>query len=85
MVTNDRDLQIRCKGCCRSVGRWSFLTQAEAKLEGPTLRSFEIPGVVSRKHGTSDSENSEEGGVFVSPEPEDAQSQWRMRLRETGE
>ncbi|KAK8386678.1 hypothetical protein O3P69_017854 [Scylla paramamosain] len=73
---------LRCKGCCRSVGLWSFVTQAEAKLEGPTLRSFEIPGLVSRKHGTSDSENSEEGGVFVSPEPEDTQSQWRMRLRE---
>ena len=58
------------------------MTQAEAKLEGPTLRSFEVPGFVSRKHAASDSEISEENSVFVSPEPEDTQSQWRLRLRE---
>ncbi|MPC46210.1 hypothetical protein E2C01_039922 [Portunus trituberculatus] len=73
---------LRCKGCCRSVGLWSFVTQAEAKQGGHTLRSSEISGFVSSKHFTNDSENSEENGVFVSPEPEDTKSQWRMRLRE---
>lgn len=73
---------LRCKGCCRSVGLWSFVTHAEAKLEGAASRSSDTPGVASKKNRTSDSENSEERPVFVSPEPEDTQSQWRMRLRE---
>lgn len=77
-------LSLRCKGCCRAVGLWSFVTQAdESKATAPPAKSLVSPG----KHKTKESEGSgEESGVFASPEkhiePEDTQAQWRLRLRE---
>ncbi|KAG0724142.1 NIPA-like protein [Chionoecetes opilio] len=79
---------LRCKGCCRSVGLWSFVTQADGdKPADPALRPPETPSPASGRHRNRETESSgEESGVFASPEkhaePEDTQAQWRMRLRE---
>ena len=78
---------LRCKSCCRSVGLWSFVSQADdGKSTGPTKRCSESPVLTPRKHKTSELEGSGEESVFASPEkhvePENTQAQWRMRLRE---